>query len=196
MHTQVHGKQIDVGAALRGETESRIAAIVAKHFDRDASGTVTYSRENHDFRCDCLVHLASGLNLQTGATAQDARAALDATLTRLEKRLRRYKRRLKDHRAKSASPVETVTAQAYVIEDLGDDSGEEPANLEPVIIAETTSAVTSLTVGEAVMQMNLSDSPALMFRHRGTGRLNMVYRRHDGNIGWIDPPAGQARRSN
>jgi ribosomal subunit interface protein len=191
MHLQIHGKQIDVGAALRSHTEERLAAAVAKYFDRGANGTVTYSRENQNFRCDCLVHLSSGLNLQTSGTGADARAALDTSLERLEKRLRRYTRRLKSHRAEE--PVEAVTAQAYVIEDVEEDIGKEPESLEPVIIAELTTDVRSLTVGEAVMQLNLSDAAALMFRNRGTGRYNMVYRRSDGNIGWIDPPTERAR---
>jgi ribosome hibernation promoting factor len=195
MQIQIHGKQVDVGAALRGQTESRIAAAVGKYFDRHANGTVTYSRENHGFRCDCLVHLSSGMTLQTSSSADEARIALDQAVERLEKRLRRYKGRLKTHHAKSEGPVETVMAQAYVIDDFEDEAGEEPADLEPVIVAELQTEVKSLTVGEAVMQMNLFETPALLFRHRGTGRLNMVYRRHDGHIGWIDPPAPSSERS-
>jgi ribosome hibernation promoting factor len=193
MHTQVHGKQIDVGAALRGQTEQRLAAAVAKYFDRATSATVTFSRENHDFHCDCLVHLPSGLTLQASGSAPDAHTALEGALERLEKRLRRYKRRLRDHRTKAEDQVETVTATAYVIEDF--EEGEEPASLEPVIIAEHKSEILTLTVGEAVMQMNLSDLQALMFRNRGSGRINMVYRRHDGNIAWVDPPAGSRRHA-
>jgi ribosomal subunit interface protein len=187
MHVQIHGKQINVGSALRGTTEEKIAASVGKYFDRNASAIVTYSRENHDFSCDCLLHLASGLTLQTSGCAEDAHIALDLALTRLEKRLRRYKRRLKDHHGGAEAQVETVIATDYVIDDETESVGEEPATLDPVIIAELKSEVRSLTVGEAVMHMNLSDLPALLFLNRGTGNLNMVYRRRDGNIGWVDP---------
>lgn len=187
MHVQVHGKQIDIGSALRSATEESVSASVAKYFDRDASATVTYSKENHAFSCDCFLHLASGLTLQTSGIAGDAHIALDLALTRLEKRLRRYKRRLKDHHGKAEAPIETVMATDYVIDDETESVGEEPASLDPVIVAELKSEVRSLTVGEAVMHMNLSDLPALLFRNRGTGSFNMVYRRRDGNIGWVDP---------
>lgn len=195
MHVQVHGKQIDVGSALRSATEDKIAAAVVKYFDRDASATVTYSKENHEFSCDCLVHLASGLTLQTSGNAGEASVALDLALTRLEKRLRRYKRRLKDHHFKTPGQVETVIATDYVIDDEAESVGEEPASLDPVIIAELKSEVRSLTVGEAVMHMNLSDLPALLFLNKGTGNLNMVYRRRDGNIGWVDPAPKSKRHT-
>jgi len=186
MHVQVHGRQIEIGNALRGTTEAKIGISVEKYFDRDASAIVTYSKANHEFRCDCHVHLASGLTLQTEGSAADAHIALDLALARLEKRLRRYKRQLKDHRSKVLQ-VETVTATDYVIDDETESVGEEPTSLDPVIIAELKSEVRSLTVGEAVMHMNLLDLPALLFINRGTDGFNMVYRRRDGNIGWVDP---------
>ncbi len=117
MQVQVHGKQIDVGSALRSATEEGIAASVTKYFDRDASAIVTYAKENHEFSCDCFVHLASGLTLHTSGAAGDARIALDLASARLEKRLRRYKSRLKDHHGKAEAQIETVMAQDYVIED-------------------------------------------------------------------------------
>ena len=195
MRTQVHGKQIDVGSALRVATEEKVASSVAKYFDRDANATITYSKENHEFLCDCLVHLASGLTVQTSGAANDAHVARDLALERLEKRLRRYRRRLKDHHAKAQAPVETVIATDYVIDDETESVGEEPASLDPMIIAELKSEVRSLTVGEAVMHMNLSDLPALLFINRGTGGFNMVYRRRDGNVGWVDPGVRSQRHT-
>ena len=195
MHIQIHGKQVDVGSALRRATEDKITSSVGKYFDRDANATVTFSKESQEFSCDCLVHLSSGLTIQTSGAADDAHVALDLALTRLEKRLRRYKRRLKDHHAKAASQIETVTATDYVISDKTESVSEEPASLDPVIVAELKSEVLSLTVGEAVMHMNLSDLPALLFINRGTGSFNMVYRRRDGNIGWVDPAARSKRHA-
>ncbi|MFZ1991278.1 MAG: ribosome-associated translation inhibitor RaiA [Alphaproteobacteria bacterium] len=195
MHIQVHGKQIDVGSALRRATEDKIAASIAKYFDGGASATVTYSRQSQDFSCDCLVHLSSGLILQANGAADEAPIALDLAITHLEKRLRRYKRRLKDHHARPRAQVETVIATDYVIDDETESVGEEPASLDPMIIAELKSEVRSLTVGEAVMHMNLSDLPALLFINRGTGGFNMVYRRRDGNVGWVDPGARSKRHT-
>jgi ribosomal subunit interface protein len=195
MRIQVHGKQIDVGSALRSATEEKIAASIAKYFDRDASATATYSRQSQGFSCDCLVHLSSGLTLQTNGSADDAHVALELAITHLEKRLRRYKRRLKDHHAKARAQVETVIATDYVIDDETESVGEEPASLDPMIIAELKSEVRSLTVGEAVMHMNLSDLPALLFINRGTGGFNMVYRRRDGNVGWVDPGVRSQRHT-
>ena len=195
MRIQVHGKQIDVGSVLRQVTEEKIAASTAKYFDGDASATVTYSRQSPDFSCDCLVHLSSGLTLQANGCANDAHVALDLAITHLEKRLRRYKRRLKDHHVRPRAQVETVIATDYVIDDETESVGEEPASLDPMIIAELKSEVRSLTVGEAVMHMNLSDLPALLFINRGTGAFNMVYRRRDGNVGWVDPEARAKRHT-
>ncbi|HXZ68847.1 MAG TPA: ribosome-associated translation inhibitor RaiA [Alphaproteobacteria bacterium] len=195
MHIQVHGKQIDVGSALRRATEEKIRAPIAKYFDGDASAIATYSRQSQQFSCDCLVHLSTGLTLQANGSADDAHIALDLAITHLEKRLRRYKRRLKDHRARPRAQVETVIATDYVIHDETESVGEEPASLDPMIVAELKSEVRSLTVGEAVMHMNLSDLPALLFINRGTGGFNMVYRRRDGNVGWVEPQVRSKRHT-
>lgn len=195
MRLQVHGKQIDVGAALRTHAQDRLSALLAKYFGGEADGTVTFSREAHWFRCDCHVHLSSGMALQASANAGDAYAAFDEVAERLEKRLRRYNRRLKDHHA-ARQPVETFVAPAYVLEDTGEEAEEPAGPAEPVVIAEMTTDVKRLTVGEAVMQMNLVGVPALLFRNRGNDRLNLVYRRSDGHIGWVDPPAEAAAPAN
>ena len=185
MHLQVHGKQIDVGDALRTHTTDKLSALVAKYFDREAHGTVTYSREGGSFVCDALLHLPSGMNLQASAQSHEVYGAFDEAAARLESRLKRYVGRLKRHHKERTGPIETVTASAYVIEGEKESDSE---GIEPVIIAELTAEIRNLTVGEAVLQMNLQDVQALMFRNRGNDRLNLVYRRSDGHIGWIDPP--------
>ena len=190
MHLQIHGKQIDIGAALREHTEAKLGALVEKYFDRATSGTVTYSRDGQYIRCDGLLHLASGMTLQTSGQAGEPYGALDQTLDRLETRLKRYMSRLKHHHKESRGPIETSTAPDYVIRDSQE---HEAPSLEPVIIAELTAEIKRFTVGEAVLQMNLLEVPALFFRNRGSGRLNLVYRRSDGHIGWIDPPDQQTK---
>ena len=187
MQIQVVGKQLDVGEALSEHIESGFASAISKYFDRPVDAHVTVSKDRHQFRCDAHVHLATGLTAQSSATASDVYAAVDQAGERIEKQLRRYKRRLKDHHSKRRGPVEAFEAQAYVLE--GGDSGdaEEPETLQPIIVAETTHPIQSLSVGEAVMQMELADKSFLMFRHDGNGRVNLVYRREDGNVGWIDP---------
>jgi ribosomal subunit interface protein len=185
MQLQIHGKQIDIGAALRTHTEAKMGALLGKYFDRGSNGTVTYSRDGHEIRCDGLVHLVSGMTLQTSGAAAEPYGALEQTLDRLETRLKRYLSRLKRHHKDNREPMEIVSAPDYVLKESED---SEPEGLEPVIIAEVTSQVKNLTVGDAVLQMNLLDVPAMLFRNRGNGRLNLVYRRPDGHIGWIDPP--------
>lgn len=188
MHLQILGRQIDIGAALRGQSESKLRALVEKHFDRTARGAVTFARDGANFRCDALVHLASGMTLQASGAAGDAYGALDQALDRLETRLKRYLSRLKRHHKERGETAVSQIAPDYVIRDSED---IETAGGEPAIVAELTTEVKVLTVGEAVLQMNLIDAPALLFRNRGSRRLNLVYRRNDGHIGWIDPPEAE-----
>jgi len=121
MQIQIHSKQLGVGDALRAQTKSKIALAAGKYFDGNATSTVTFSRESHEIRCDCLIHLSSGVDLQASASAADARIALERATDRLEKRLRRYKRRLKTHHAKSGGRIETVTSAAYAIDNFEDE---------------------------------------------------------------------------
>ncbi len=185
MHLQIHGKQIDIGAALRSHSEDKLGALVEKYFDRGSSGSLTFSRDGYTIRCDALVHLVSGMSLQASASATEAYGALDQTLDRLETRLKRYLSRLKHHHKERGEPTEIVTAPDYVLQESDD---VETTSAEPIIVAELTAELKFLTVGEAVLQMNLLDAPALLFRNRANSRLNLVYRRNDGHIGWIDPP--------
>lgn len=188
MHIQVNGKQIDVGTALTEHVETSLTAAVGKYFDRPVDATVTFSKDRHNFRCESLVHLPTGLVAQSTGMAPDVYAAFDLGAEKIEKQIRRYKRRLKDHHQKRKKPVEAVDAPAYVLDaPQFAQEADEPETLQPVIVAEMTEAIKSLSVGEAVMQMELADKPFLMFRHDSNGRVNVVFRRDDGNIGWIDP---------
>jgi ribosomal subunit interface protein len=189
MEISVIGKNLDVGESLRRHVEGALPGAVGKYFDRALDAVVTVGREAHRFRVDIAVHAGRGLNVQGRNEADDAYAAFDGALERIAKQLRRYKRRLRNH--KGRVPEESVPALQYVIAaETGE--GELPETGQPVVIAEMPTEIVALTVGEAVMHLDLADVPAVMFRNRAHGGLNVVYRRPDGNVGWIDP-SGAAR---
>ncbi|MGD9966112.1 MAG: ribosome-associated translation inhibitor RaiA [Hyphomonadaceae bacterium] len=196
MRIQVAGRQMDVGEALRTRIENELANGVGKYFNRATDAVVTVAKNGGGagIAVDCLVHLPSGISLQAEGHGGDAHSAFDNALDKLEKRVRRYKRRLRNHHADHKSPLPAETASAYVLAPLEeeDDGAEAPANGEaaPLVIAEATKPVRTMTVSMAVMQLDLGESPALMFRNAANGQLNVVYRRADGNIGWIDPGRG------
>lgn len=187
MRIVITGKQIDVGGALRSHVEDRLAIGVAKYFDRAIDAHVVFSRQGPLYRADCSVHVGSGINVQSHAEVDEIYASFDVAADRVEKRLRRYKRRLRNHH--KMPPGETQPAQAYIIAAETEDSEEpeEAVEFQPVIVAEASTEIASLTVGEAVMRMDLASLPAMMFRNRAHGGLNVIFRRPDGNIGWIDP---------
>lgn len=186
MHIQVHGHQIDVGESLRSHVTERLAERIEKYFDRTVSGQVTFSRDGRLFRAECIVHLSSGLKIAATGKRDEIYAAFDQAVERVEKQLRRYKRRLKDHHERSAAPEPGLSVPAFVIAAESEEE-PEPEDLQPVIVAETTAEIRTLTVGEAVMQMDLANAPVLVFRNKAHTGLNVVYRRDDGNIGWVDP---------
>src|SRR5262245_4462666 len=194
MPLRVSGKNIDVGATLRARINQRLVQATAKYFDGGFSGHVTICKEGFGFRTECVVHLDSGIVLEADALAADAYASADQAALRLEKRLRRYKHRLKDHQVARVDgqaiepPAAAVEAPSYVIAAPAQDGGDEAAEWNPVIIAESTTALKRLSVSEAVMELDLTGVPVIVFRHAGHGRVNLVYRRADGHIGWIDPP--------
>ena len=183
MGLQISGKNIDVGEAMRGQIEDRIGEAVGKYFDGGFTGHVTMEREGSGFSTDCVLHLDTGVVLQAQGRAQDPRQSFDAAAERVEKRLRRYKRRLKDHH-KSPGPAESATS--YVIEAPDADAEVEP-DYNPVIIAEEATGLLTLTVASAVVALDLSDKPVVVFRNAAHGGVNVVYRREDGHIGWVDP---------
>jgi ribosome hibernation promoting factor len=187
MDLSIKGKGLDVGDALRSHAEAHLDSAVAKYFTKAHDGIVTVSREAHLFRVDISVHPMRGVLVQGHGFAEDAYAAFDGALERICKQLRRYKRRLTDHhKRRGAEGIETTPAQQYIIAQEAVEE-ELPADGQPAIIAELQTEIATLSVGEAVMRMDLADTPALMFRNRSNGVLNVVYRRPDGNIGWIDP---------
>lgn len=194
MTFRVSGKNIDIGEALRTRVASRIAEAVGKYFNGGYSGHVTVGKEAFGFRTECVVHLDSGIVLQCDAMAGDAYSSADQAAERIEKRLRRYKRRLKDRHAARANGRQAeglapaVDAPSYIIEAPSEES-EEIVDFNPVIIAESSTELRSLSVGEAVMELDMTGVPVVIFRHAGHGRINLVYRRPDGHVGWIDPPA-------
>jgi ribosomal subunit interface protein len=189
MKLSVSGKQIDVGEALRRHVENALEGAVGKYFDAAIDGTVQFSREAHLFCCDIQVHARRGIFMQAEAEADDIHIAFDRALDRIAKRLRRYKRRLRDHHQNDdGAELQAVAASQYVLAGNGEDSpAEEPAQLDPVVVAEMQTKLLTLTVGEAVMHLDLIGQPAMMFRNSAHGGLNMVYRRDDGNIAWVDP---------
>lgn len=188
MNVSVIGRHLDVGEALRGHVEDQLQGAVAKYFSRALEATVTFSKEAHRFRADISVHPGRGLLVQGAGQANDAYAAFDGALERIAKQLRRYKRRLRDdhHKGRGDSADGVLSAQQYI---LAGDSGDEEIAVDasPTVVAEMSTKIETLTVGEAVMHMDLADLPAVVFRNRAHGALNVIYRRADGNIGWIDP---------
>jgi ribosomal subunit interface protein len=177
---------MDVGDALRGHATDQLDEAVTKYFARALEATVTFAPEAHrKVRVDITVRPGRGLIVQGGGQGDDAYAAFDGALNRIAKQLRRYKRRLKDHH-KAREDDGLLQAQQYVLAaDDGEDEVAEDAN--PAVIAEMQTEIATLTVGEAVMRMDLADLTVMMFRNRAHGGLNVVYRRTDGHIGWIDP---------
>jgi ribosomal subunit interface protein len=159
-----------------------------KYSQRPTDAIVVFSRDAHLHVCEATVHLSSGLTAQARGQAPEIYAAFDACSEKMDKQLRRYKRRLKDHHRDRANPVEFAGASSYILatSEGGDDEGE-PEGLQPMIIAEMETRIPSLSAGEAVMQMELAHANVLVFRNERHGGLNVVYRREDGNIGWVDP---------
>ncbi len=174
---------------MREHVATALEGAVGKYFDAAIDGTVLFSREAHLMCCDIQVHARRGIFMQAEAEADDIHIAFDRALERIAKRLRRYKRRLRDHHQSSGNGAEEIHAAAqYVLANEADDAqAEEPSKLDPVVVAEMQTRLLTLTVGEAVMHLELIGQPAMMFRNSAHGGLNMVYRRNDGNIAWVDP---------
>jgi len=188
MPFRVSGKNLDVGDALRQRISDRIAESVTKYFDGGYSGHVTLARDGFGFRTECAIHLDSKITLQAEGLAPDAYASADQAALRIEKRLRRYHRRLKEHRAERNGGWAAVDAASYVIAAPEQDSEADIDAFTPVIIAESTTTLKQLSVSDAVTELDLTGAPVLVFRHAVHGGVNIVYRRADGHFGWIDPP--------
>jgi ribosomal subunit interface protein len=187
MRYQISGKQIDVGEALQTHVKDELGAVVGKYAERPTDANIIFSRDASEFVCEATVHLSTGLTASAKAHAHEIYAAFEKCSDKLEKQLRRYKRRLKDHHRERSQPVELSGASSYILAGSDNSEESEPETLQPMIIAEMETKIPSLSVGEAVMQMELAGAPVLVFRNEGHSGVNVVYRRDDGNIGWVDP---------
>jgi ribosomal subunit interface protein len=187
MDIRISGHQMDTGAALQEHAAERLGAIVDKYFDRALSSHITFGKAPAGaFTCDIITHVMQGLILKAQGSAPDARIALDDAAAKIDKQLRRYKRRLTD-RNQSATQSRAEEDAAYTIFAVEPDEEQEVTADAPLVIAETRVDIPTASVADAVMMMDLRNTTALFFKNAGTGRHNMVYRRADGSIGWVEP---------
>ncbi len=193
MKTLITGKNLDIGNSLRKHIETRISSNVSKYFESAIRAHVTVEKQKNTFISECILHLSTGMTLNAKGQGGDAYSSFDIALEHLEKRLRRYTRRLKNHHNSRKAPMLSADAASFVIASGDIDEPEETDELNPAIIAETTHQISEMTVGEAVMQLELSDLQFVLFNHDKYQRINVVYRRDDGNIGWIDPEPGSKK---
>jgi ribosomal subunit interface protein len=201
MSFRVSGKHIELGEALRERISARVLEALDKYFDGGFSGHATVGKEAFGFHTECVVHLDSGIVLRANSMAADAYLSADQAASNLEKRLRRYHGRLMDNHAnargngRTPDDIPAIDAPSYVIAAPEHDEEDEAAAFNPVIIAESTTALKQLSVSEAVTELDMTGVSVIVFRHANHGRINLVYRRADGNVGWIDPPAMPAHGS-
>lgn len=192
---RVSGQNMDVGESLRSTVETRVANALSKYFDGAYHGHVTVARDGGGFRTECVLHLGSGITLEASGLAHDAYASFDQSAERIEKRLRRYKRRLKErpggHGSAGAGDGSPEASAAFGVIAPPED-GWSDETYSPVVVAETTRAVPRLSLAHAVAEFDLTGAPVLLFTHAVSGRVNVLYRRHDGGIGWIDAPVPSA----
>ncbi len=187
MRYQISGKQIDIGEALQTHVKAELGEVVDKYAQRPTDAIVVFSKVAHEFQCEATIHLSTGLTAQAKGHANEIYAAFESCREKMDKQLRRYKRRIRNHHSTRTSPVEFGGAASYILAPTEDHEDAEPESLQPIVIAEMETKIPSITVGEAVMQMELAGQKMVVFRNEGHGGVNVVYRREDGNIGWIDP---------
>jgi ribosomal subunit interface protein len=188
MQIKITGKHLEVGDALRSHIEAKLQSFRERFFEGSVHGTVILEKQRGRFLCDCTLHLATGLVLQSHAQNADAMGSADAAMSHLEKQLKKYKQRLKDHHRQPRDNHQAMAAANYVI-DADDHENDTELGHNPPVIAESAATVPKLSVGEAVMQLDISTSNFVLFHNSKEGRINVVYRRPDGNIGWLDPRA-------
>ena len=189
MPLQVSGKNLDIGESLRRHVFDKTEAIVARYFDGQVTGRVVIAHEGSGYRADCALHLSSGVDLQAEGRAQEPYASVEQALDKIERRLRRYKKRLKG-RQTGGQPAPESGARLQVVDytiQAPDETEEEPTGYNPVVVAEGSRPLKSLSVASAVAELDLSGAAFLVFQHAGSARVNLVYRRADGAIGWLDP---------
>jgi ribosomal subunit interface protein len=188
MTLRVSGKNLDVGEALRQHVLEKVEATVARYFSGSVAGHVVLTREGSGYRSDCMLHLSSGVSLHAEGRAHEPYLCFDQAAGKIEGRLRRYKTRLKGHAGVSAANARGKVAN-YLIESPGEEEEEPVGGFNPVVVAEGTEDLKSLSVASAVAELDLTGAPVIVFQHAGSGRVNVVYRRRDGAIGWLDPQA-------
>ena len=191
MQITVSGKQVELSDALRTRVATQLDLITGKYFDSAQEASVTFSRARSFFTCDINVHAGRGLTLRGEGEAADANTAFDDAAEHIAKRLRRYRRRVNEHARDLANRARPEAGRQYVLreeeENHAPPAADAPAPTYATVIAESQAEISTLSVSEAVMRMDLANQPVLMFRNSGNAELNVVYRRTDGNIGWIDP---------
>jgi ribosomal subunit interface protein len=194
MQLTVSGKQVDLSDALRVHVSDHLDVITHKYFDHALQAHVTFSKARSFFTCDINVHAGRGITVRGEGEAGDARAAFDDAAEHIAKRLRRYRRRMSDHTRGISPPVQGETGKQYILRDddfeaaaPASNGHAEPESLHATIIAESDTVIETLTVRDAVMRLDLAFQQVMMFRNQKTSQLNVVYRRPDGHIGWIDP---------
>jgi ribosomal subunit interface protein len=187
MRYQISGKQIDIGEALQTHVKAELGEVVEKYAQRPTDVVIVFSRVAHEFVCEAVIHLSTGLNAQSKGHAAEIYAAFESCREKMDKQLRRYKRRLRSHHRERVVPVEFAESASYILAPTEGLEDSDTDTLQPMIIAEMETKIPSITVGEAVMQLELAGQRFLVFRNEGHGGVNVVYRRDDGNIGWIDP---------
>jgi ribosomal subunit interface protein len=190
MPLRVSGKNLDIGESLRAHVLEKVQTLIARYFDGKVTGHVVMSPEGSAFRTDCSLHLSSGVNLQSEGRAHEPYASFEQAADKIERRLRRYKKRLKEHAGGHEASVqarERLELAKFVIEAPADDETEAPVDYSPVVVAEGSQPLRTLSVASAVAELDLTGAPLIVFQHATSSRINIVYRRRDGAIGWLDP---------
>ena len=188
MNVQINGKQLDIGSSLSSHAKNKLEELIFKYSKSATDSTVTFSKNRYEYLCDISIHLSTGMTVQSKGKANDIYDSFENSLEKISKQLRRYKRRLKSHHNDRKQPIEFINANSYVISkfDESEDSTKKES-LKPLIIAEMQAKIPTISVGEAVMQMELSGANMLIFRNSSHKKINVVHFREDGNIGWVDP---------
>ena len=187
MRYQISGKQIDIGSALQQHVKFKINEVASKYAERPTDAVVVLSKSGHEFVCEATIHLSTGLTAQAKSHENEIYASFDNCAEKLEKQLRRYKRRLKDHHATRTTPVELSAASSYILASENENDESELGSLQPLIIAEVETTIPKLSVGEAVMQMEISGKDFFVFKNDANKLVSIVYQRDDGNFGWFEP---------
>jgi ribosomal subunit interface protein len=190
MTVRVSGKNLDIGEALRQHVLDKVEATVTRYFNGSVGGHVVMTREGSGYRSDCTLRLSSGVSLHAEGRAHEPYLCFEQAADKIESRLRRYKTRLKGHAAASGANTRGKV-ENYLIESPREEQEEPAGGFNPVVVAEGTEDLKSLSVASAVAELDLTGAPVVVFQHAGSGRVNVVYRRRDGAIGWIDPHAAR-----